>query len=396
MRIKKKIALVVGASKEAVFAIESAKKLGFYVIAFDGCKDAEGLKYADEYHIVDIKDAGQIIHRLGSRIPDVILPVPIGRYLVTSGFLNEYFDLKGPYCMSTNICTDKYLFHERLHPYGLRNIDSELIINGEVPNIKNLHYPIIVKPRFGSGNREVRAFFTKEDFVNEFVSKAPYDEDFIAETLIQGTEYGVDGAVINGNFKLVLLREKKLTNYPFTQCIGYYSITKKQKDLLDKVNNYLTKIISVLKIQNALLHCDLMITEQGEPIVIELSPRPSGHFLHNNFTIKATGIDAVKEYLHFVLDKISNFTPVHIKEMLIRFFNFENCKITKIPNAELLKQKYNIIEYVCNLKEGDLGTVKDGHSLMNRGYFILDADTRKLLDKNAESILNNFEITKYN
>ena len=45
--MSQKVALVIGASKESVFAINEAKKAGLKVVAFDGNKDAIGLKLAE-------------------------------------------------------------------------------------------------------------------------------------------------------------------------------------------------------------------------------------------------------------------------------------------------------------------------------------------------------------
>ena len=41
------------------------------------------------------------------------------------------------------------------------------------------------------------------------------NEDFICETCVEGQEYGLDAAVINGEFNLVLLRKKEITSPPY-------------------------------------------------------------------------------------------------------------------------------------------------------------------------------------
>ena len=64
--------------------------MGFYVIAFDENPNADGLYYADEKYITDIKNPKLIIEHLQGRKPDIILPVPIGRYLITIGKINDY------------------------------------------------------------------------------------------------------------------------------------------------------------------------------------------------------------------------------------------------------------------------------------------------------------------
>ena len=78
-------ALIIGASNESIHAIRVAKKKGLHVLAFDGDADAEGLKYADESFVVDIRDPENVIRIIDSKGIDpkdmIVLPVLIGRYL---------------------------------------------------------------------------------------------------------------------------------------------------------------------------------------------------------------------------------------------------------------------------------------------------------------------------
>ena len=76
------------------------------------------------------------------------------------------------------------------------------------------------------------------------------------------------------------------------------------------------------------------------------------------------------------------------------FFDFENCRIKKAPDFEQLKSELNIIEYKCNIGSEVLGKVKDGNSIINRGYFIIEGENKDTLKKNADYILNLFEKEK--
>ena len=116
--MSQKVALVIGASSESVFAINEAKKAGLKVVAFDGNKDAIGLKLADVSYVVDIRDPKNIIENE----PITILPVPIGRYLITTGSINDYYKLDGVSYKAADLCTDKLLFHKKL-----RNLTDETI-----------------------------------------------------------------------------------------------------------------------------------------------------------------------------------------------------------------------------------------------------------------------------
>ena len=69
-------ALVIGASTEAVHAIQIAKRQGYEVIALDGDPEAGGLQAADRAFCVDIRSPQAVYLLLEKEgiCPDVILP----------------------------------------------------------------------------------------------------------------------------------------------------------------------------------------------------------------------------------------------------------------------------------------------------------------------------------
>ena len=84
-------AAVIGASSESVYAINKAREMGLKVTALDGDANAPGLKYADASFVVDIRDNAKLAAILDEHRPDIILPVPIGRYLISTGAMNDRY-----------------------------------------------------------------------------------------------------------------------------------------------------------------------------------------------------------------------------------------------------------------------------------------------------------------
>ena len=80
----------MGASSESLHALSLARNLGLYTIAMDGNPNAEGLAAADQAIVVDIRDPDALAAALEGTVPDVVIPVPIGRYLISGAALNDY------------------------------------------------------------------------------------------------------------------------------------------------------------------------------------------------------------------------------------------------------------------------------------------------------------------
>ncbi len=391
---QEKAVLILGASEEARYGISLAHELGLRVVAFDGNEKAPGLPLADEVHVADIMDASAITRLLPSA-PAAVLPVPIGRALVSTGAVNDFYALKGVSQAAALVCTDKYDFHVKLAAHGLRQAQCVLLTKNIRPEQIKPFFPVILKPRFGSGSRQVTFINSPEALQQELAKEAFKQEDFVCESCVPGQEYGLDGAVLDGVFYPILLRRKEITPPPYRQCTGYYAVVPEEQPVLyDKAARLMRRAVQILGINNALLHADLIDT--GEDFfIIELSPRPSGHHLHNGFTIAATGVNMLKEYIeHVVFKREAYFAPQTVKHTLISYFNFENCTLSRLPEETYLKNKYPLKAYFCYLCPGEkMQPIANGHTLMKRGYYILQAQSDEKLQELRDQLLQEFEVT---
>lgn len=394
-------AAVIGASSESIYAISKAKELGLEVIALDGNAEAPGLREADASFVVDIRDPQKVFEILDQNKPDIVLPVPIGRYLTTTGAVNDHYNLCGISFDAANNCTDKYEFHRLLSEKNLRKAEMYLVSAGtENANADELNfmYPVVVKPRFGSGSRGVKIYNTKEELQREFLAELPFDEDYCIETFVDGPEYGVDGVYVDGEFKLILLRGKKNTKPPYRECVGYYSIIEAPENagFIADVKKLMQEAGEILGFKNNLVHADIIKDVNGKPFIIETSGRPSGHNLHNLFTPMASGVDVISEFIKLAVPALGlkySFEPNVDKKMIIRYFDFEDVRINKVPSKEALMKKYPLRAWNCNIKSGMyLGKVTNGASIMGRGFFILEASDTFALDEYAAAIKSEFEV----
>lgn len=389
--IVQKKALIIGASIDSIHTIEVAQKQGIYVIAIDGNKNAAGLSYADEHYVIDISDTKKVYDIVKRVQPDFILPIPIGRYLSVMGYINEEFSMPGIGFEPINCSVDKYLFHEKLSKCGLRNIKSLLIDSQTEVNKIDMNYPAILKPRFGSGSRDVFYIQNKEEFEKICRIKGSFSEDYILEQAVSGEEYGVDGAVIEGQFYLILIRKKINTELPERQAIAYFSVPIQEEQLYSNVANYIKNVSQALEYNNCLLHADIIIHDD-QVFVIEISPRPSGHNLHNLFVPLATGIDMAEEYVKYVIGEKYLFRTENVRTLQIRYFDFSDVIVTYVPSLEELEKKCKILVWNCNIKAGDkLEKVTNGKSIMGRGFFIIEGKNEEELIKNSNWILEQFK-----
>lgn len=381
-------AAIIGASVESLHTIEMAHEMGLEVVAFDGNTSAAGLQAADESFVVDITDEELTVEAVKRANVDFVLTVPIGRYLTTVGAVNEALELPGITKQMADFCTDKYAFHIRLQMSNLRDCACYCLPQ-ELGEDLAIAFPAILKPRFGSGSRGIYYLETKEDLT--YALNAVGEEPYILEECMEGDEYGMDAAVIDGRFHMVLLRKKDNTPLPNRQAVAYYSVWE-EDGFYAQALEYMQKVVAVLGLAECLLHADLIRGKNG-PFAIEVSARPSGHNLHNLFTPLATGVDMAKEYIRHRMGKDCSFTPVEKKNLSIHYFDMEGVVVHIPTKEELVETGADIVKWNCTLNEGDvLQSVSDGHSVMGRGYFILERNKKEEPAKQALKIKELFGV----
>ena len=392
-------AAIIGASSESLHTIKKAKEYNLTVVALDGNEKAEGLAAADEAIVVNISKEEETIQCVEKEKIDFVLTVPIGRYLTTIGSVNDTLNLPGIGKKQAMYCTDKLLFHNKMKENGLRDCvcveavetweDREKLLAQIENKEQNLQFPSILKPRYGSGSRGIH-------FVNDMQElkealEATCGESYVLEECACGEEYGLDGAVIDGKFYLVLLRHKENTPLPARQAVAYFSVMP-EDEFYGQVKNFMEKTVETLELQECLLHADLIRTE-GNPFMIEMSARPSGHNLHNLFTPLCTGVDVAEQYIRHRMGMECNFVPEKTKMMMIHYFDLEGV-VDYVPEKEEIEEQLGVkfVVWQCNIKKGDvLSKVSDGHSLMGRGYFVLEGESEDKLKEKAEEIKKLFQ-----
>lgn len=395
-------AAIIGASEESLYTIRKAHQYGICVVALDGNPEAAGLKEADTPIVVDISDEKAVIEAVRREAPDFVLTAPIGRYLTTVGAVNDALGLPGISREMAILCTDKFLFHKRLGGQKLRSGHCYSVENRKVTDIAGrvyqgekwileelqLGFPAILKPRHGSGSRGIHMLDGRQQLMEalEFVE----EESYVLEECAEGEEYGVDGALVGGRFYMVLLRKKENTPPPVRQAVGYFSVPPSHQ-LWQKVYGYMEKVTACLGLGECLLHADIINSPEGL-FAIEISARPSGHNLHNFFTPFCTGVDVAEEYIRHRMGRPCHFTPQEVRPMMIHYFDMQG-KVGRIPDQKEIEKVIGVkpVAWECYIRENEeLAPVSDGHSLMGRGFFVLEGEDEGKLRQQAETIKNMF------
>nr|WP_246838404.1 ATP-grasp domain-containing protein [Leptospira selangorensis] len=213
--------LSIGAGENQIPLIRAAKNRGLKVIAVDHNPMAPGLTECDIKILESTHEYRKILHAM-SKVP---LPYKLlgvgsrsyGKAVYTVSYLAEKLKLRGNPRESTNLFLDKEKFKLTISKYGIPVPTTVPISTPSQTKAKEkkieLQFPIIAKPKAGSGKKGITVLESEADFKK--FTKAKSSESFLLETFTPGDEITVLGFVINKRFYLLSLTDKITTGKPY-------------------------------------------------------------------------------------------------------------------------------------------------------------------------------------
>lgn len=362
-------ALAIGAGSEQANPIALARALGADVLALDGRADAQGAGAATSFAHVDLMDAEAVLKIAAEFRPDFLVPAPLARPLITAGIVNDALGLKGVTDHAARLANDKQAMREAFTAAGVPMARQISVADAGALRAAatELGFPLILKPRSGSGSRGVTLAERESE-----LPVALEGTDWLAEEALNGREIGVDGAVIGGEVRLLSIRWKMLSPPPHRQAISYLAKDPAGEAVSPQVAAIAANAFGALGCDNVLFHADMMVSEAGEVSLIELAPRPSGHAIHSALLPLCYGQSVIERFIALVLMG-QIVTPLAFQRPA--FFSFLPVppgRITATPDFAGPIAGEGRIAVKCDLKAGDgLGPLIDGASALQRGFMVM-------------------------
>jgi biotin carboxylase len=397
--MRKYCLLSIGAGEEQIYPIQVAKSMGFNVVAVDNNHSASAKSYADKFYHLDITDKEKLLGVTKKHKIIGVLPSPIGRILHLTGYINDSLFLKGINEKVADICTDKKLL------YSLYNDKINLPRQKIFPNstinydefLKDLKLPVIVKPDKGSGNRGIMvASCAKQlkkaiNYCNKSLQKG---EKIIVETFIEGVEYGISGYVTNNKFKLLLVREKRFTEFPFRQEVKYIIDKELEQHIRHSIENYVNYVALEVGLNDCLIQADLIIDKNRKIWLIEIAGRPSGHNVSRLIIPECLNLSFIETGINIICNgQIPEHVPKPTCSAIFSFFDFSNKTVRKIPNDTELKSIEGLVECNINFSVNTLiRKIKNGRDAALMGYYFIKGTDLKSCEHSETLLLSLFKL----
>ena len=282
MDISGKKILVLGAGRGNLGLVKTAKQKNVEVIVAGLAGNYPCAELADKNVYADIAKPEEILEAAIEEKVDGVIICCSDTGLKSVGKCNDTLHLSGITEESAIWASNKLMMKEILVSAGVRTARFRCITNYfELNNfIDETRFPVIIKAVDLQGSRGIYIVKEKELLKTAFdsVMKDTKQDFCIVEEYIEGTEFGSQAFVYNGDILFILPHGDEMIQCNTMVPIGHYMPYEISNELYQDVIEQSSRAIKALKLDNCAVNIDL-IERNGKAYIIELTGRVGANCL---------------------------------------------------------------------------------------------------------------------
>lgn len=392
--------MVIAGGDWQIELIKKAKKMGHYVICSNLYEDSPAFPYADACEVANVLDKEKNLEIAKRYMPDAVISDQSDIAVPTVAYLNEQLGLHGIGVEKANLFTDKSLQRQFCKEHGIPIPDFKICERPEDAMFLLQKYKkIVIKPIDSQSSRGVYTIRSEKELIDKYKDSIGWSNRkkvFLAEEYIDGDEFTIDGIVVNGNHYPLCISIKEMypqnPNISRTQSYSYLS-DKYDYDLLRATNKALVETIGL---PMGLTHSEYK-AHNGKFYLVEAGARGGGSNLSGKIVPFMSGIDNYEYLINEALGEdvdeevVKNNVFSEDKYVVMRFFDFGEGIVDHVEGMDYLKNHPMLIDYQLEVKPNDELKQPD-YGRLRPGHFIIGADGKDAVIKEAEKILNSVKV----
>lgn len=390
--MKNTIMVIPGTSAQ-ISLIKKLKQLGYEVLCINPQENSPAFKYADKYEIGDILDKDFCLKKAEQYSVIAVMSDECDIAMPTVSYVSEVLSLPTIGNSLTELYTNKFLMREFSKEMGFpypRYCKCKCIEDAYSFFLSIDNKKMVMKPLDSNSSRGVFTIQKIEDIESYFdksISFSKAEDAIICEEYIEGTEFTVDGLVLNNKHYSLAISKKK--HYQHNSNIAYELFFSSNDpiydyDLLREQND---KYVEKSKLPFGFTHAEYKY--DGEKyVLIEIGARGGGNFISSHIVPELLQIDNYKLLIESILQKKTKDYNLNInyentsKCAVLHFFDIDrnNGKVVGIRGEEYLHAITEIKKYEFRFKLGDTISKAENDSA-RVGFYIAVAETRERLEE---------------
>lgn len=381
-----KTLLILGAGKEQVYAIDLAKKKGIRTVVLDKNANADGAPVANEFYPVSTRDIPAILDFLKTyekKIDGVMTIASDIPHCVSAAA--EFLGVKHIPLDVAQVCVNKFRMKEVLHEKGVRVPAFAKVNSLEDLSafIKDVEYPVVIKPVDNSGARGVLRLTKDIDlaWAYQYTKQYSFSGDMIAEHYIEGPQVSTEGIMLNDVFYCTGFADRNYENVeetiPHLVEDGGDIPSVLEKGKQDLIVVEFEKAVRALGIDWGPAKGDMVLGMDGNAYVVEIAARLSGGNFCYDKVPWSTGVDIVDILIDMAVGNdvdVKRFTPTQNMATVQRYFFPPPGVLKEIRGADTAAALPHIQKVDVWVKPGDKVEATVNHP-SRVGYVISYAPT---------------------
>ena len=323
--------------------VTSAEKLDLDFLVITDSQQVSG-QFSDTVIIHSFDE--ELEDDVKEKLQDVthILPVDHSA-LKFSAYLVDLLKAKGNNTKSINTAMNK--FESRNIFNSISEIKIQNAIVNKIEDIEifiNKNGTSVLKPIYGTASKsviKVDSFQENKAEVEKLMQDCS-DQDLIIEEFVDGSEYALEGNLINSELNKIIIFDKPI-NYkePYFEESIYIAPTEIPDKTQKEIVNLIGKACKKLGLENGPVHVEFKI-HNNEIFIIEINPRMIGGLCSRclSFGLFKTSLEEIALYAFLnnelkSIDLLSNFVGVLMIPTPIsgKFISINKNELESIPNV---------------------------------------------------------------
>ena len=378
--------------------------LFYRTIAFDNDPLAPGRTHCDKFVQVDLKDPVALLGQAETASPDGVF-VHAAELAVEVARITEALGLPGLSVDVADRATDKSRRIATLAAAGIATPAFEILESADsleqwIEQVEARPYPVVLKPTDQAGARGVESIATRVALENYYQRRNQFDcTQFVCEERLVGSQLSTESVAARGKIlhHAIALRHYDTTAHyqPFFIEDGHSLPVHLPPPQRTAVEQTIARCFEALGVQDGVLKGDLLITDAGDIVVLEMAVRTSGGRFADTVVPLGTGVNILYPLVEMAMnDGFSRdwFNPTRRVGVSQRFFlHPRESQVAHWPALRELVLQPGVSEWRINESMFSTGQLPPVHSHRDRfGYVICTGATREDADQRALGITSSF------
>jgi biotin carboxylase len=372
--------LISGAGGNQIGIFIKARAMGIKTVAADGNPQAPAFPHADAQEVIDILDPHALIQAARKHKADAIYPAAeLSVEAVAEA--SAHLGLPGLAPEAARRARNKFEMRQALERAGVPSADYRLARNAVEAReaAAALGFPLIVKPVDANSSKGVLRVDSLDEIDAAFNNAFPYSlsDGVLLESFLEGTEFGVDGLMYEGQYTHGGTTGKVLSPLPHRFDLALFMPPRGLGHDDGAIVRCVEQALQAIGVTTATTHVEVMLTAEG-PHIVEIAARPGGARIPTDLVPLAYGMDFIADSIRISLGHAPCEKRMYERGSAIYWMPAEPGVVEKITGGDEAAQVKGVREIDFSVAVGEgLDPIVDCVTRDKVGYALTEGESAK-------------------